>query len=336
MRRLIGNASRPFAALAMGLFLSVALLGCAGIESSVAVLTFQKHPASGITQDQNFLVYLLRPGRELAIPAAVRNHADPYFQMELTTCTRPPAPAKTRGSRFHIPIAAAVIARSGQVLLDSAYSEVEARAKRLEALSQKTYSARVSWTTTPSTRWDEITCVLVVRLTGTGSNAQNGLDELGMLVLMRREERGRDGSIITPSYAVLNNAVAVTGNASPGSLQLNLALSVDWLANSNIRSTGQIALPQINIPLGQPLRLCEVSQFADRSRCPNASGLFVDPPINASAIQVSISATETGSSANIAQHVGAGNEAIRAIARPLREAALRRLVDELSGDTPHR
>jgi hypothetical protein len=128
----------------------------------------------------------------------------------------------------------------------------------------------------------------------------------------------------------MNNAGAVTGNAQPATVQLNLALAFASLVRGSVSSGEQVTLPQINVPFGEPLRLCEGGDIAgNRSRCPHASGLFADPPDDASALQVGVSATETGSSATIAQHVEAGNAALRSIARPVRDAALRRLVLEL-------
>lgn len=336
---------RPFrnwntCVLAVGLCLCLIVAGCAGIESGFNVLTFRKHPASGISAGQNFLVYLLRPGSSLSLPQQVETHADPYLQDEIRSCTRAVSGPATRGTRFGGGgVAAAVVARAGQLLLDSVYSEVETRARQIEALSQKTYAAQVSWTTRQNARWNDVSCILLVRLTKPGGLSQTNdirTTDTGLIVLMRREARGIDGSVIAPSYVLMNNAVAVTGNSEPATVQLNLAIGFAALVNGSVTSGEQIALPQINVPLGQPLRLCEGPDFAgNRSRCPHASSLFADPPDMASALQVGISATETGSSATIGQHVAAGSEALKSIARPVREAALRRLVVDLEHGGRH-
>jgi hypothetical protein len=327
--------------------------GCSSLETSYNVMTFQKAEHSGITKGQRFLVYPLGEagffGRE-HLPPLLHNYNDTEFQKKVNYCTAP----RMQKERIAVPFAGlpSVITSAGQLLYEEVFNEIEAKAKRIAKQSVHESSAVITWAPENNNKsWRAMRCLLMARLTDLDGDEQE--DEIGMLAIIDRQDVGPKSSVLRPIYFRLNNSVAITGSSERPKLKVGMAFTVkaviksrDTKSNDNsdnkdkamvdkLADIGAVALAS-DIPavIGNKTSVCSSKGvlFHPAQLCPVSSELFLDPPPEASAIQLAVVVRETGSAAKIDTDISESTKALKSLTKPVFDAFLEQLAQAAKGN----
>lgn len=318
----------------IGALLFILLPGCADLETSFNVLTFQKADRSGIVRGQHFLAFVMSGdggvNAAVELPPLLTQQSDPKLTSRLNICRqpRPKFLPRQKFLRYGLSGAAiaAVISKAGTLVYDAVFNEIEAKRARLQAASQVSHEARLSW----SSRfkgWDDITCVVLTRLTDLDLNGQP--DELGFVAILWRDSLSSGASQFKPIYLRLNNASAITGSSDEPGLQIDIVMTVKSYADKQIQQHAAIKLPPIQARLGAETPVCAPTAEENLRPidCPLATEMFANPPAKAEALQITISVTESGSGVPDKERVEAGNKALKELTKPIFDDILEQLAD---------
>ncbi|NJM35173.1 MAG: hypothetical protein HC850_11195 [Rhodomicrobium sp.] len=291
-------------------------------------MTFQEAEHTGVVKGQQFLAFVISDqGRNAAreLPPLLNNPTDAVLAERLNSCRQP------RDQREFLSGATigAVITKAGTLLYDSVFNEIEAKRKRLEAASKKDYEARLSWSTRGYQTWDDVTCVVLTRLTDTDLNGQP--DDIGFIAVLWRDSLGSGASQFKPIYVRLNNAVAITGSSDEPSLQLDIVMTVKSFADNQIKELAAIKLPPIQAAVGKDTQVCTAVAEGGGIRpvidCPLATEMFVNPAAKSEALQIAVKVVESGSGVPDKERVEAGDKALKELTKPIFDDVLKQIAD---------
>lgn len=298
----------------------------------VRAVTFEKDPKSGTEGAQQVAIHLIGPlPPEGAPPAASagRNETakeigalkaavgDERFGKLVDAC------AGLRDDRVKIESLGAVLV--GFVVQQGLSMVTDVLAARVDALvasGKKTYSASVI--TTPDF-FAQARCLVITR--GPEKPAKPGDPELGfVLVLTKAEMPKGESTVFRPAYLRMNNALAVTAKGETLDLALGIAgksaTAKDGVRKVDVFATASFTIPSVRLPNGKD-QDGVVTSFPKGS----TSGLVATPPAQASAIELSVAITETGSALPNAVKARAELEALAKAIGPSLTAKAQSLVE---------
>lgn len=326
----------------VAIFAAVLVAGCSSLETTYNVMTFQKADQSGVTKGQRFLVYPLGEvgffGRE-HLPPLLRDYNDSEFQARVKDCTPSLSPEQETLRATGLP---SIISSAGQTLYEEVFNEIEAKAKRLAKRSVHESRVVITWAPeTASGKWRSMRCLLIARLTDTDGDKKE--DKIGMLAIVSREGMGSSSSVLQPVYFRLNNSVAITGSNKHPKLKIGMAFTVNAVLKIKDKTGTTDKLVDVastalasDIPavLGKKTSICESTGEASHPAqlCSFSSDLFLDPPPEASAIQLAVAVRETGSAARIDDGISESTKALKSLTKPVFDAFLKQLVNAAKGN----
>ncbi len=283
---------------------SILLSGCAYIRA----LSFEEHPRSGITEEQKTTVYLIGSGGGRGLAGLPQELVAPVQQQCAAPSTEP-APAA---------LGAAIIGFFVQYGIDLVVDELASRVDALVARGTKVYSANAI---VSAKAFDDATCIVLVReavAKPAPAQALGASDPFGLALILRKKlPRENDGStpysdeasVLVPIYLKMYNAVAITGQGEPVDLSVAVTAKAAF-EKEKVRKVDPFGTTTFTIPgieLGPD----------DQSAHGKASGLFPQAPTHASAVELAVAVTESGSGVPDAVKARAELEALKAALGPI-------------------
>ncbi len=342
---MLGRAERVLGLASVLSFAALVFSACANLEASFQVISFQEQEHTGIARGQELSLHVVTRAQSNAklvasLPPLVRDrytYGKDRFHDVIDACSLLPPTAKPEAFVFS-PLAGALIGKAAQILYDSVFSEIESRRDKLQARSQyKSAPLRSTWSTAGSLTWQKVTCVVLARVTDLGRPTGGGgfdgkldgvADEIGLLVVLARVDRGGTASIFRPVFVEMNNAVALTGASQNPSIQVDLGVSVRPAVATGVKDPIATVIPPITARLRAETPVCkEPSYLGDIDSCPMSSEMFSNPPADATALQLSVIVSETGSGVPTKEAVQAGDKILKDLSKPVFDEFLKALAD---------
>lgn len=302
-------------------------------------VSFDPAPYSGIVKGQETEVaIILRSAPLTPFPTVFADEGeeqenDRLLRSRLTECY---APRNGIRAMAVAPLAPIIVSFVGNAVYNFAIERLQDEAKRLAERSTKAYAATVIATRQAAPAdLSGISCILFVRRTkqeAQPGTAVTAATTPGLVLLLRRNDRGGSASTWLISYLWLGNAVAVTKRGTekePASVQVNVALTIsapipDRRPPVPIKPITSIAFKAVKAPIGYQADLCPTK--AGGGTCQFESDLVSSIPNDLSALQVTVGINEVGSAADAKTRAEAGIKALNETVKP----SYTKLIDMLA------
>ncbi len=299
-----------YASWRVGLLMaSLFLTGC----EFVRAFTFNEDDSSGHVERQTSKLLLVdeqsRDDRAGTVPAL-----DPELRNVLANCAA--GEAEESATALVLPIAGFLV----QSALDGAVDALASRIEELRQKSQKTYRASVILDD-PRDFGRANTCLVFVRSERDESNPGELADAPPAFVLVLQiEPRGGAQNptsfTLKPTYLRVNRAAAITGDGEPITVAVAFAGKAARLVKNE---------PKIDIFAEQSIEISNVKLGEQVKHLPENIGLIPSAPV-ATALEVSIAITESGSALPNSDKAKAELEALAKAVGPAIKSQVERLL----------
>jgi hypothetical protein len=322
------------------------LAGCASLQTSFNVLTFDEDENSGKATQQYMLMSVISDfapestsNGPLKTFETLLDASDSELSALLNEKCRPIARALDRQRISGQKLFGDVAIQAASILYNAVFSELEAGAKKLQQRSTPApYSVRVSAGTgfgVKALQWTNVKCIVIQRRwipdAPKGSDAPVDrprpftAEDKGLTIVLQKIPKGNKSSTLRPIYLRMDNAVALTGagtDEKPASIQANLAFTLSAAemdkGKLSVVDVAKYSFPAFNLPLGRTAQACRFNDPV--MACEYESDLIRDPATDADAISIAASVKEIGSAAKAEDRAKAGIDALKAISKPFFDA----------------
>ncbi len=330
----------------------LALCGCGTIGDAFYAVSFERaKDVSGITKGQqgNIALILRNAPRydtgPLADDALSKDDLD-KLKVSLDPCyAKAKVPHnKALTSTFIAPFASVAVTFIGTAVYNFVVERLQAEADKLQEESSKSYGADVVATTDADSFAPLDTASCIRETTVAGAEENSASTKPGLILLLRRIEKGGStgGSTWAITYVWVGNAVAVTAQGKDGklptiSVTTSLTISAPVADPEGgslipVKPIFSVVFDPIKAQIGATAKVCPPEPESKTRTCQYESDLGSNIPPGLSALQVAVGITETGDAANAKKRAEAGIKALNETVKPTYTTLVGMLANAVKGE----